>query len=157
VLFFLREVWPLVRRAHADARFRIVGSHADSEIMSLARDAGVEVLGFVEDVRPYVKESMVFIAPMRKGRGMRGKILEAMVMAKPVVATSLGIQGAGVRHGEHLLVADSPSEFAQCIDRLFADPHLRRKLAVQGQALVKEEYDWSRAAAQMEEIYGQLI
>jgi GT2 family glycosyltransferase/glycosyltransferase involved in cell wall biosynthesis len=157
VLFFLREVWPLVRRKHADARFRIIGSHAGPEILSLARDTGVEVLGFVEDVRPHVKDSMVFIAPMRKGRGMRGKILEAMVMARPVVATSLGIQGAEVRDGEHLLVADSPSEFARCIDRLFADPQLRRRLALQGQALVQREYDWSRAAAQMEETYGQLI
>lgn len=157
ILSFYKKIWPLVVRKHPDARLKVVGSHPDGEIAELGKEPGIEVTGFVEDVREHIRKAMIFIAPMNKGRGMKGKILEAMVMAKPVVTTSIGIQGAEVRPGEHLLVADKPAAFAECIDRLFNDPELRKKLACRGQELVRKEYDWSRAAEQMDEIYDQLI
>lgn len=157
ILYFYKKIWPLVKERHPDARLKVVGSHPDGEIEAMGEDPAIEVTGFVDDVRPHIRKAMIFIAPMRKGLGMKGKILEALVMAKPVVTTSIGCHGAGVKPEEHLLVADTPEAFGDCISRFFDNPGLRKKLACRGQTLVKEEYDWSRAAEQMDEIYEQLI
>jgi len=157
VVYFHREVWPLIRRRHPEASWKIVGSHADSEIQSFAREPGISVVGFVPDVRPHIRNAMVFIAPMRKGRGMKGKVLEAMAMAKPVVTTSIGAQGAEVAPGEHLLIGDTPAQLADAVDRLFTKPDLRKRLAEAGQELVRREYDWSRAADEMDRLYRRIL
>jgi glycosyltransferase involved in cell wall biosynthesis len=157
VLYFHRKIWPLIKRRHPEASWKIVGSHADSEIQSLGNEPGIAVVGFVPDVRPHVRDAMIFIAPMRKGRGMKGKVLEAMAMAKPVVTTSIGAQGAEVVPGEHLLTGDTPSAFADAVNRLFAEPELRKRLALAGQKLVREEYDWRRAAEEMDRLYRRIL
>ena len=134
-----------------------MGSHPTEEILKLGRVAGIEVTGFVPSVQPYLDRAAVFIAPMRKGFGMKGKILEAMVRAKPVVTTSIGIRGAEVIPGRHLLVGDSPRDFAAAAISLLRDEKLREKIARAGQELVKKEYDWSKAAEQMDAIYEELL
>ena len=156
IRYFYRSIWPLVKKRHPDIRLKVVGSHPDEEIKALANVPGIEVLGFVDDVRPHAREAMVFIAPMRKGLGMKGKILEALVMAKPTVTTSIACHGAPLKQGEHLLIADTAEEFADSICRLIAEPDLRRKLACRGQEMVLKEYDWSHAAAQLDEIYRSI-
>ena len=88
---------------------------------------------------------------------MKGKILEAMARAKPVVTTSIGIRGAAVVPGRHLLVGDSSREFAAAVIKLLRDEKMREEIARAGQDLVKNEYDWSKAAEQMDAIYEELL
>ncbi|HPJ71802.1 MAG TPA: glycosyltransferase, partial [bacterium] len=99
VEYLIGEVWPLIRREVPDATLTVVGSHPTPEILARGGRDGIEVTGFVESVRPYLDRAAVFVAPMRKGMGMKGKVLEAMVRGKPVVTTSIGIRGAAVEPG----------------------------------------------------------
>jgi len=157
ILYFCREIWPLVKSEVPNTRLTIVGSYPTPEVSSLGEDPGIEVTGFVEDISAYLDPAMVFIAPMRKGLGMKGKILEALVSAKPVVTTSIGIRGAEVHPGTHLLVGDNPRDFSTAVISLLRDPILREKIARAGQKLVVDEYDWSKAAEQMDVIYDEML
>ncbi len=157
VSYLIREVWPRVRERFPGAVLTVVGSHPTPEILALNGREGIEVAGFVSSVLPYLDAASVFVAPMRKGLGMKGKILEAMARGKPVVTTSIGIRGAEVEPGKHLLVGDSPEEFAESVIRLLEDRSFRREVAEAGQELARREYDWSCSAAQLEKIYAELL
>jgi glycosyltransferase involved in cell wall biosynthesis len=102
----------------------------------------VRLTGFVEDVRLPVAGASVHVAPIRWGGGTRLKILEAMALGTPVVATSKGAEGLDVTRDRHIVIADEPSEFAVQVLRLLRDPNLRDDLARKGRALVEERYDW---------------
>jgi len=134
-----------------------VGSHPTPEVRELSADSSIEVTGFVEDVRPYLDNSSIFIAPMRKGYGMKGKVLEALARAKPVVTTSNGMGGMLVIPGRHLLIGDTPEDFTAAVVRLFNDDNLRSDIARAGQDLVRNEYDWGRIAGDMDAIYEEML
>ena len=102
-LFLGRSVFPLVRAAMPDAQLWVVGANPPSDVRSLDQQPGVRVTGYVSDIRPHLRDATVSVAPLLAKSGVQFKILEAMAMSVPVVATSLAIQGLGVRSGEHLL------------------------------------------------------
>jgi glycosyltransferase involved in cell wall biosynthesis len=97
----------------------------------------------VPDVRPLIARSACSIAPLQRGGGTRLKILEAMAIGTPVVATSKGAEGIGAINGEHLLIADSPAEFAHAVTRVLAEPALGRRLSENARQLVRTRYDWA--------------
>ena len=113
--------------------------------------------GYVEDVRPYVYRSSVFVVPLRMGGGTRLKVLEAMSMKKPIVSTSIGCEGINVRHDESILIADEPEAFAAATIKLLRDAALRERLVEKGYALMKSEYEWEVIGKGVEEIYRHLI
>ena len=118
-LYFVKEIYPLIKSALPDVRFNIVGSSPAESVKALAgADPSVNVTGYVENVRPYIYESRVFVVPLRIGGGTRLKILEAMAMGKAVVSTSVGCEGLDVTDGENILVADDPADFARKSRRL---------------------------------------
>lgn len=142
-LFFCSEIFPLVREAVPEARFSIVGSNPPAEITALGKiGSSVEVTGFVRDVTEKARESAVFVVPLRVGSGMRVKILDAMAMGLPVVTTSIGCEGINVRDGEHVIVPDTPGEFAKAVIRLLRSPKERVRIAAAGRKLVEESYSW---------------
>jgi glycosyltransferase involved in cell wall biosynthesis len=98
--------------------------------------------GFVDDVRPLIARSWASIVPLHTGGGTRLKILEAMALRTPVIATSKGAEGLDVQSGKHLLIADTPETFVQQVVRLLRQPQLRENLAEEAYALVREKYDW---------------
>jgi GT2 family glycosyltransferase/glycosyltransferase involved in cell wall biosynthesis len=157
ILFFYRDIYPLVKEKIPEVRLVIIGSNPPPEIVSLRNDPSITVTGFVEDIRPYIKEAAVFVAPMRIGAGIKGKLLEAMAMAKPIVTTSIGCLGLPVVIGEDLLVADSPKEFANKTILLLNNSNLREKLAINGQFLVNTKFDWQISVEKMRTIYRELI
>jgi glycosyltransferase involved in cell wall biosynthesis len=108
------------------------------------------VTGQVPDIRPFFARAQVFVAPLRIGGGTRVKILEAMAMRRPVVATSLACEGLDVTHGDSLMVADTPKEFAQAVIGLLRDEAARRALASRGRALIQARYDWAAIGAELE-------
>lgn len=139
MLWFLREVYPAIQTQIPDAHLSITGDHANR---SLPPVNNVTLTGFVDDVRPLIARSQVSIAPLRTGGGTRLKILEAMALRTPVVATSKGAEGLEVQAGKHLLIADTPETFAQAVIRLLKDPKLRQQLTENAYQLVRKKYNW---------------
>lgn len=138
--WFVQEVLPLVQAQCPETALTITG---DSANQPLPPARHVQVTGVVPDVRPLLAQAWCSIAPIHSGGGTRLKILEAMALGTPVVTTSKGCEGIDAQDGVHLLVADTPQAFADAILRLFADPELRRRLAIQGYELVRTHYDWA--------------
>jgi glycosyltransferase involved in cell wall biosynthesis len=143
VLYFCREILPIVQAAHSNIKFYIVGSAPPREVRELANTRGVEVTGYVEDIRPFLRGAGIAVVPTRMGGGILNKILEPLAMGVPVVTRSRSVEGLAVRHGEELLIADSPKDFAQSVIRLVDDVSLRKKLASNGRAYVETYHQWS--------------
>ena len=137
--WFVGEILPRLRVHVPDANLVITGDHAG---LPLPSHDHVTLSGFVDDIHGMVADSTISIAPIRQGGGTRLKILEAMALRTPVVATSKGAEGLAVRNGEHLLIADTPEAFAQAIVRLLSDADLRRRMAQNAHELVRTQYDW---------------
>lgn len=143
-LWLGREVWPAVRRSVPDAELWLVGGHPGRRVRQLSRLSGVKVLGWVPDVRPYYARATIAAIPARFGGGTKLKTLEAMNYAMPIVATGVGVQGLEVCGGEHMLLADTHSEFANAVVRLLQDAHLRTVFGERARALARERYDWDQ-------------
>jgi GT2 family glycosyltransferase/glycosyltransferase involved in cell wall biosynthesis len=157
ITHFCREILPLIRQDIPETKLFIVGSSPSDEIIRLGKMDNVVVTGWVEDVRPYIARSSVYIAPLWLGTGMRGKILEAWGMAKPVVTTSVGSQGIDCTPGEDVLIADDPQGFAVQTVRLLRDKALREKLGKNGRKQVEARYDWRIIIQQVEELYDEVL
>ena len=152
MLFFCRDVLPIVRAEEPGATLSIVGRAPTPAVQALADSAnGIRVTGRVDDVRPYVQEAAAYIVPLRIGGGTRLKIFEAMAMGKAVVSTTIGAEGLPVTSGEHLLVADEARGFARAIVCVMRDLDRRRRLEASARALVVEKYDWSSVAGALED------
>ena len=154
--FFLADIYPLVRQQIPDVTLRITGSTRGVDLGSLSLDTSVQLTGYVEDIRLPVAGSSVCVVPLRQGGGTRLKILEAMALGTPVVATSKGAEGLEVVDGEHLLIADDPAAFAAATLRLLREPDLRARLATHARRLVEERYDWSHIGARFVELVEQV-
>lgn len=115
VVWFANEIFPGLKARLPGAVFAVVGSKPSREVTALAQTPGVMVTGRVADVRPFLAYADVVVAPLRIARGIQNKILEGMAMAKPVVATSQGLEGIDAIPGRHLLVADTPDGFAAAV------------------------------------------
>jgi polysaccharide biosynthesis protein PslH len=137
--WFMRQVFPLVQAAVPDARVIITGNHKN---LPLENEDAITRTGFVQDIRPLVAGAWASLAPLHTGGGTRLKILEAMALRSPVIATTKGAQGLDVCPGEHLLIADDPQEFAQAAIRLLQDPVLRHRLVENAYRMAAEKYDW---------------
>jgi glycosyltransferase involved in cell wall biosynthesis len=136
--WFLQEVYPRIRAQAPDVSLTITGDHAG---LPLPPADHVTLTGFVDDVRPLIAAAWVSLVPLRVGGGTRLKILEAMALGTPVVATSKGAEGLDAQHGEHLLIANGPEAFAESVIRLLQEPGLRRRMADNAYQLVQEKYD----------------
>ena len=157
ISWFTREVFPLVRRAVPDSLLYICGAEPPAELRALGeRQPGVAVTGFV-DPRPYLERAAVLIAPLRSSGGMRVMLLEALARGIAVVATSRACAGLDLRAGEHLLVADSPSEFADAVTLLLRDPELAGKIAAAGRRRALDRYDWRTLTPAIDLIYTRII
>jgi len=150
VRFFRREVWPLLRERHPELVWRLVGKNPEAIRSFTAGDSRIEVTGEVEDAVRELAKARVAVVPLLAGSGTRLKILEAWAAGTPVVSTTIGAEGLPVGDGQHLLLADTPSQFAGAVDRLLACSDLRESLAVAGRLLLEEEFTWEKAWRQLE-------
>jgi glycosyltransferase involved in cell wall biosynthesis len=155
-LWFCREILPQIQRQFSDVKLLIVGHHPRPEILTLSKQPHIIVTGHVPDVRPYYEQASVCIAPLRAGGGTRLKILEAMALGRPVVSTLLGCEGLHVTHGKELLIADTPSEFAEQVMRLFQSQTLREQLAHQARTRVEVRYDWNIIGQKLLKVYDDI-
>jgi glycosyltransferase involved in cell wall biosynthesis len=153
VLWFAREVLPLIRRDEPDAPFYVVGARPPEQVRALALDHMIEVTGYVADPASYLASSALMVVPLRAGGGMRVKILEALARGIPVVSTTIGAEGIDVTPGEHLLIADEPAEFAAAVVRLLRDRPLADRLARAGREHALRHYDWRAVCPAIEQVY----
>jgi glycosyltransferase involved in cell wall biosynthesis len=154
VLYFYREIFPRIRRAIGAVDLWIVGRDPRPEVLQL-KGEGIHVTGRVEDVVPYYRQSAVCVVPLRAGGGTRLKILEAMALGRPVVSTTIGCEGLEVVDGEHLLIADSPEQFAEKTVRLLTDRQLYQHISTNGRQVVEARYDWDKIAERLMEVYAE--
>lgn len=150
VLYFAREIFPLVLERSAKAEFWIVGSDPTDQVKGLRRIPGIHVTGEVDDVRPYVSQAGVFVCPLRYGSGVKNKILAALAMQKPIVATSLSIDGLDLVDNREVLLADDPQTFAEKVGGLLSDPETVGQLAGNGLARVQSQYSWAAMGRALE-------
>ena len=151
VLFFHEEVLPLIKNAVPEAKFIIAGMNPVKKVRQLAsRD--VIVTGFVPDMRSYVAQSTVFVAPLRIAKGLQNKVIEAMAMEVPVVATEAANRGIGARHGTEIFVADAPSAFANATIALLRNAALRQGVAAQAKQFVLQHFHWETNLRKLDEI-----
>ena len=143
ILYFYREIFPLIKKQAADVKLYIVGNNPVKEIVRL-RGKDVIVTGFVKDIRPFLEESAVCVVPLRIARGVQNKILEAMAMGIPVVATSVAMKGIKAQKQKDILIGDTPDAFAQKVTALLKDKELRKSLAENGREIIKTEYNWNQ-------------
>lgn len=141
-----RDVWPLVRARMPEARLLLVGREPSAEVRALASD-DIEVTGTVPDVRPYLARARVALAPLRSGGGTRLKVLEALDAGRPIVSTTIGIEGLEDLIGDGALVADDPQGFADRVVELLSDPERAAKAGEVGHETVAERYAWDRVLA----------
>ncbi|MGB1139715.1 MAG: TIGR03087 family PEP-CTERM/XrtA system glycosyltransferase [Halioglobus sp.] len=139
-LWFADKVFPQLRDACPDVSFYIVGSNPSREVSQLARRAGIQVTGRVEDIRPYLQHADVAVAPMQIARGVQNKVLEAMAMELPVVVSQRGLEGIDCAVGEDLLLADTPADYLDYISRIFAGEFA--PMGERARSHVKDAFDW---------------
>jgi glycosyltransferase involved in cell wall biosynthesis len=144
--FLAREVFPRVRRERPDVRLAIVGRSPASAVRALGELPGVDVTGEVLDIRPWLRESRVYVCPMTSGTGIKNKLLEAMACGLPCVATPLALQGIGAAPGSEVLVGAGADELARETARVLGDDALATELGAAGRAYVRSAHDWSAVA-----------
>jgi glycosyltransferase involved in cell wall biosynthesis len=155
VRWFAEQVYPLIRAACPDVTFDIVGARPPQEIQRLAAAGqGINVTGYVPDPAPYLEQAAVMVVPVRAGGGMRVKILNAFAQGLPVVSTTIGCEGIAVEPGRHLLVADSPEDFAQSTIRLLNDRRAADALGHNGRMLIQSTYDYRAACRPLDRVYA---
>ena len=157
VVDFAREVWPAIRESNPDLVFTIVGRDPSAEVRELSSIPGIEVTGTVEDVRPYYREAVASIVPLKVGGGSRLKILESMAAGVPVISTTLGAEGLEVGHGKDIVIADTNDQLADAVRKVREDEGLRRQLIDAGRNLVSRRYEWEALGKSLFRVYEALL
>ena len=154
VNYLMVDIWPRIVAEKPQCRFTIVGRNPPKRLIDTAMGRGLnwEFTGLVDDVRPCVWRSQVYIIPLRVGGGTRLKVFEAMAMGCPIVSTSIGVEGLPLEPDQHYLLADDPEDFAAAVVRLLNDATLRDRLARQAYEYVKEQFSSRVVAKTFEDI-----
>jgi ribosomal protein S18 acetylase RimI-like enzyme len=162
--FFIEQVWPSLRERLPQIQLTVVAGpdpmiywreHTGSP--SIPTGDRVQLLEFVADVRPLYVETNLAIVPTLVSAGTNLKVLEAMAMDRAVVSTSSGCAGLGLEHGVNIWIADTPQDFAQAIETLLTDGHLREGISAAGRAQVESNYDWRAVGAGQRALLRELL
>jgi glycosyltransferase involved in cell wall biosynthesis len=153
VLYFAREILPLIRRKRPATTLAVVGRTPPPKLLQLgAEDANIKITGTVPDIRPYLWGSAVSIVPLRIGGGTRLKIYEAMAAKIPVVSTTIGAEGLTVNPPHDIRLADTPADFAaQCLE-LLAAAEVRHRVATAAWEMVNANFSWEHISRCFEKI-----
>ena len=148
VLYFCRDILPLIRTDKPDVHLTVIGSNPPDEILALENET-VTVTGYVPETTPYLHRSYVSVAPLRYGAGMKGKIGEAMAHEVPVVTTSVGAQGMGLSDRKNIMIADSPGRFASAVLELLNDRCLHEDISANALRFITDNFTSAQATIAM--------
>ena len=154
VVSFAKEAMPEILRQHPDAQFAIVGRAPTADVIRLDGLNSTMVTGSVDDIRCWLKAADVVVAPLRIARGIQNKVLEAMAMGKPVVASAAAAQGINAVNGKHFYVADDVRHEAMLVCDLLSDPDKAQALGDRASALIRSDYSWKIQLADIAKLCG---
>ncbi len=158
VRYFIEDIFPRIIKSLPDATFTVVGRKPPQWLVDLGKNAaGVIITGTVDDVRPYIGESSLYVVPLRVGGGSRLKILEALAMQKPVLSTTVGAEGLDVCDVEHLILRDDPELFANTAIDMLTQPKHFEYLGLAGRELIMQQYTWDAIALEMESVWQKAV
>jgi glycosyltransferase involved in cell wall biosynthesis len=156
VIWFVQEVFPLVKTRLPDIQFYIVGQQPHARLSPIGRTAGVHITGWVDSVLPYLHGATVYVAPLRMGSGTRLKLLGAMAAGCSIVATSIASSGLLSTVKKGMIIADGPTQMADTIVSLLNDPEARRVLGEIAREQVRGDYDWSILIPRLLDVYSTI-
>jgi sugar transferase (PEP-CTERM/EpsH1 system associated) len=149
--WFARNVLPRIQAAFPNAVFCIVGSRPSPSVQRLAKDfPGVQVTGYVEDIRTYIAAADACVIPLRIARGIQNKVLEAMAMGKPVICTSQALEGIDAAPGQDVMVADDPEAFSNAVIHLLKDKPCCEQMGRQARIFVESKFSWQSNLAPLD-------
>ena len=154
---FCKKVLPLLKGRRPAVKLQIVGADPSAAVRGLGAIEGVTVTGSVPDVRPYLERAALTVAPLQIARGTQNKILEAMSMAVPVVASSIAAGGVDAIPGQHLLTGDSPEQLCEAVLRILDDPSERARLALAGRARMLSNHAWPNSMKRLDAIINRCV
>lgn len=153
VLFFLKEIYPLIGEHLGDAKFYVIGDNVPPEIVALANEK-IIIAGLQRDVRPFFDRVRLSVAPLRFGAGVKGKINQSMAFGVPVIATSVAAEGTGLHDREEILVADQPDEFAKAVIELYQSEELWNRISENGVKKTRALYSTDAARTKLEFLFS---
>lgn len=157
VRWFLEDIWPRIHAVVPEAQFYIVGGAPPDAIRAYANGETIVVTGFVDDLAAWYRAATVFVSPMLVAGGLLQKVVDAMAMGIPVVATSVCNHGLSATPGTHLLTADTPETFANSVIRLLHEPGTRTSIGSWGRNFIETHYDIETAIDQWEQALSKLV
>jgi len=155
--YFCEQILPRVRAAGERAPARWVGRAPEEMRATYHERYGVDLTGYVADIRPLVRDAACYVVPLRVGGGTRLKILDAWAMGKAIVSTSVGCEGLAAQDGRNILIRDDPDSFAQAVCRVLGDDALRQRLGAEGRRTVERQYSWEQIGESMLALYTSLL
>lgn len=152
--WFVHNVLPRLRQRLSDVRFQIVGRHSSPAVRELANQAGVEVVGEVDDLRKALARSTAVVAPLQMARGIQNKVLEAMASQRVVVCSPAAFTGIDAQLGRDVLLAREPQQWTDLLEHVLVDEAFRRRLAEAARRHVMRRYGWAQALEPMARVLG---
>lgn len=153
MLTFCQDVLPRIWERRPQVRLTIVGNNPPPAVQALSTDKRITITGYVPDIRPYLGRAAVAVAPLHVAAGMQNKVLEALAMGTPLVATPGSCRALQTEQGKHLCIAEDAETFSHEVLRLLETPSLAKELAVAGRMYVEENHSWRHAAYTLGAIY----
>jgi glycosyltransferase involved in cell wall biosynthesis len=156
VLYFHEQILPLIKNRVPDVQFTIAGMSPVRKIRKLSGE-NVIVTGYVPDIRNYVAQASVCVVPLRIAKGMQNKVLEAMAMEVPVVATTAANRGIEARDKKEILLADTPAEFAKATLALLRDVGLHKEIAANAKQFVLKNFSWDTHLKKLNDVIVRVM
>jgi glycosyltransferase involved in cell wall biosynthesis len=156
-LYFLREVWPMLRQRYPQARYYAAGANPPPELQAWHDGDRVNVTGYVPSLQPYFARAAVYVCTVMQGAGMLNKVQDAMAWGVPVVCSRVAADGLRLEHGKHVLIADEPAAFVDRILEVVNNPEGSAERAHRARQFVEEEYTWSAHVSKLEQAYGEIL
>jgi sugar transferase (PEP-CTERM/EpsH1 system associated) len=150
------EILPVVWSQNPDVKLWVVGKDPPQSIRKLAQNPAIQVTGTVDDIRPYLQNATMAVAPITYGAGIQNKVLEAMACGTPVIATSQAVSALSIRHDRDAIIADEPGKFAQSVLDLLKNPNQQREVGQAGRRYVEDNHRWTDITSKLEQIYDQV-
>ena len=157
VLHLVKNIMPLIWQKRPHARLVIAGSNPPASVRRLARDERISVTGYVTDMRPYVERAQIAVCPLPYAVGIQNKILEAMALGTPVVASSHAAEGLVTTADQQILIADQPADFAASVLRLLDDAAQWACLSQNGLEYITTYHNWTQIEQRLTEIYRNVL
>ena len=156
-IFLVTKIWSLIKKQVPKARLLIVGRNPTQEILDLKKYPDVIIKSDVEDIRTVYGESDVLLASIRNGKGTKYKVLEAMATGVSIVGTPLAAEGIAIIHGEHALIGDTPAQLAKYTAMLLSNKKKANQIAKNANRLVRDTYGWKKIAAELNQVYKDIV